>query len=83
MADSSLIIITLNRAALLRRTLEGVVRQTRPMSEVVIVDNGPSQDTAEATESFREKLPLRYVAEPRRGYGPARNRGPRARTPCS
>ena len=73
--ESSLIIITLNRAALLRRTLEGLVRQTRPVSEVIVVDNGPARDTAEAAEAFREKLRVRYVAEPRRGYGPARNRG--------
>jgi GT2 family glycosyltransferase len=74
-ADSSLIIITLNRAALLRQTLEALVRQTRMPGEVVVVDNGPTEDTAETAEAFRDRLNLRYVTEPRRGYAPARNRG--------
>jgi GT2 family glycosyltransferase len=68
---SSLIIITLNRAALLQRTLEGLVRQTRPIDEIIVIDNGPTR----ATEQVASGASARYVSEPRRGYGHARNRG--------
>ena len=72
---SSLIIITLNRAALLPRTLTALSRQTRGIDEILIVDNGPGDDTAQVIHAFASQLPVRYVAEPRRGYGHARNRG--------
>jgi len=66
-----LIIITLNRAALLQRTLEGLARQSRQIDEIIVIDNGPTSDTERVVASFA----ARYVAEPRRGYGYARNRG--------
>jgi GT2 family glycosyltransferase len=68
---SSLIIITLNRAPLLERTLAGLRRQRRPIDEILVVDNGPSTDTAEVVSGFT----ARYIPEARRGYGNARNRG--------
>ncbi len=68
---SSLIIITLNRAALLERTLEGLARQTRQIDEIIVVDNGPTRDTEQVVSASA----ARYVAEPRRGYGHARNCG--------
>jgi mycofactocin glycosyltransferase len=68
---SSLIIITLNRAALLQRTLEGLTRQSRPIDEIIVIDNGPTRDTEQVVSAFA----ARYVPEPRRGYGHARNRG--------
>ncbi|MGB6947069.1 MAG: glycosyltransferase family 2 protein [Bryobacteraceae bacterium] len=68
---TSLIIITLNRAALLERTLEGLARQTRQIDEIIVVDNGPTRDTEQVVSAST----ARYVAEPRRGYGHARNRG--------
>jgi GT2 family glycosyltransferase len=72
---TSLIIITLNRAALLQRTLDGLSRQARAIDEILVIDNGPSADTEQAVRSLQGKLPVRYVAEPQRGYGKARNRG--------
>jgi len=56
-------------------TLEGLTRQTRPPCEILIVDNGPTQATSAAVCRFSQKLPIRLVVEPRRGYGAARNRG--------
>jgi mycofactocin glycosyltransferase len=73
--ESSLIIITFGRASLLRNTLDALTRQTKPVSEIVIVDNGPDAETEAAACSFAPVLPIRYVREPRRGYGYARNRG--------
>ena len=68
---TSLIIITLRRAELLRGTLDALRRQTRPPDEVVVIDNGPDAET----EAVAREFGARHVAEPRRGYGSARNRG--------
>jgi GT2 family glycosyltransferase len=68
---TSLIIITLNRALLLKRTLEGLARQLRQIDEIIVIDNGPTRDT----EQVVSESSARYVPEPRRGYGHARNRG--------
>jgi GT2 family glycosyltransferase len=73
--ESSLIIITLERASLLRRTLEGLKRQTRPVGEIIVVDNGPTVESERVVRSFEGVLPIHYVDEPQRGYGRARNRG--------
>ena len=68
---TSLIIITLNRATLLKRTLEGLARQARQIDEIIVIDNGPTADTEQVVSAST----ARYVPEPRRGYGHARNRG--------
>jgi GT2 family glycosyltransferase len=68
---TSLIIITLRRAALLKQTLGALQLQTRPLDEIVVVDNGPDAET----EAVARACGARYAAEPRRGYGCARNRG--------
>jgi GT2 family glycosyltransferase len=68
---TSLIIITLRRAALLRATLAALAKQTRPLDEVIVIDNGPDAET----EAVALGAGARYVGEPRRGYGCARNRG--------
>ncbi|MCD6400085.1 glycosyltransferase [candidate division WOR-3 bacterium] len=73
--DASVIIITLDRPALLRDALASLAVQTRRPDEVVVIDNGPDEETERVVESFRSQLPVRYLAEPRRGYGAARNRG--------
>lgn len=74
-AEISVIVITWNRAGLLRQALASLVHQHRPVSEVVVIDNGPGAETAEAARRAAESIPLRYCPEPRRGYGAARNRG--------
>jgi GT2 family glycosyltransferase len=68
---SSLIIITLDRAAILQRTLQGLAQQKRQIDEVIVIDNGPTRDTEQVVSAFT----ARYVPEPRRGYANARNRG--------
>ena len=72
---SSLIIVTLNRPKLLQATLAGLTTQTKPLSEIIVVDNGPHPETEAVVSSFSSRLPVRYVVEPIRGYGTARNRG--------
>ncbi len=73
--ETTVVIITLNRPALLAEALASLERQTRMPGEVLVVDNGPSAGTAGVVRSFQPRLPVTCLAEPRRGYGAARNCG--------
>jgi hypothetical protein len=54
-------IITRNRARDLRNALESLTRQERVPDEVVIVDNGSTDDTKTVITGFEDSLPLRYL----------------------
>lgn len=76
----SVVICTRNRADSLARTLRSLVRMDTPDGtswEVVVVDNGSSDHTAEVIESFKETLPVRRVLEENPGVSIARNTGVR------
>lgn len=75
--ETSLIIITRDRAALLEGALGSLERQTLPLDEILVIDNPPTSATADVVRAFERSLPVRYVPEPRCGYGAARNRGVR------
>ena len=77
-AEVSVIIPTHNRASLLQRALDSVLAQHRPAGEVIVVDDGSTDDTA---HQVREHYPtVRYLYQPNRGVASARNRGIRAAT---
>jgi glycosyltransferase involved in cell wall biosynthesis len=72
------IICTRNRAAQLAHALDSVANLRTPKRlrwEVIVVDNGSSDNTAEVAESFRDRLPIRVVREDTPGLSNARNRG--------
>ena len=54
-------IVTRNRASDLRNALESLALQIRPPDEVLVVDNGSTDDTRSVAESFEGRLPLRYL----------------------
>ncbi|MCW2779319.1 MAG: glycosyl transferase family 2, partial [Frankiales bacterium] len=55
---ASVVLVTHDRRALLERTLEALAAQTRPAEEVVVVDNGSTDGTAELLASrVREGRP--------------------------
>lgn len=45
------------------------------VSQILIVDNGPNEKTAEVVDEFRGKLPLRFLREPEPGKSKALNAG--------
>jgi glycosyltransferase involved in cell wall biosynthesis len=74
----STVIPTYNRRPLLERALVSVYRQTRMPDEVIVVDDGSTDDTPDVIpERFPE---LRYIRQENRGVSSARNRGIREST---
>ena len=73
----SVCICTYNRCESLGRTLSSLVSQKNinlDAVELLVVDNNCTDATADVVETFREKLPIRRVAENRQGLAHARNR---------
>jgi glycosyltransferase involved in cell wall biosynthesis len=71
----SVIIPTQNRYRYLELALESYVRQTFRDFEVVVVDDGSWDQTAEIVQSYQSKLTLKYIRQEQRGRAAARNRG--------
>lgn len=76
----SVVVTTFRRPELLRRALNSVLNQSRPPEEVIVVDDGADDITAEVVAGFQSSL-CRYITygRPRGGAG-ARNAGARAAT---
>lgn len=68
-------ICTWNRAPLLSRVLERLTRVRDPEGawEVVVVNNGSTDDTERVLDAFAGRLPIRRAFEPRPGLSHARN----------
>ena len=71
----SVLIPTCNRPILLGQALESIIGQTVQPAEVIVVDNGPDDQTRAVVDAFEKDYPcVRYVAEPNTGIPLARNR---------
>ena len=77
----SVIVPTFNRAAVLSDTLDSVANQSYRPIELLIIDDGSSDDTQTAVETWSNRyrsdaaLTVRYCSQPNRGACAARNRG--------
>jgi glycosyltransferase involved in cell wall biosynthesis len=69
----SVVIPCYNGANFLRDTLRSVLAQTLPPLEVIVVDDGSTDDSAAIAESFGP--PVRVFRQPNQGESVARNRG--------
>ena len=70
----SVVIPTYNRAATVPRAIESVLAQTVTDLEVIVVDDGSSDDTGKVLgEMFGDRI--RYYAQTNQGASVARNRG--------
>lgn len=73
----SAVIPTLNRPRELRLCLDGFARQTTPKEqfEVVVVDDGSTEDIAAVAAEFNDRLSLRFERRDHAGIASARNTG--------
>lgn len=74
----SVVVCTRNRARQIGEFLESVVAMSPPAVaswELILVDNGSTDGTAEVARSFGDRLPLRIVREEQPGLSNARNAG--------
>src|SRR3954453_3420481 len=72
----SVVIAVLNGALVLGQALAGVAAQTLPPAEVVVVNDGSTDDTREVVHRWSSLLPINYVELPVNvGLGRARREG--------
>jgi len=72
----SVIIPAFNAGRFIARTINSVLAQTLPASEIIVVDDGSTDNTADVLRSYGDKV--RYIYQENAGDGPARNTGIRA-----
>lgn len=70
----SAIITTYNYGHFIAGAIDSVLRQTRPPDEVVVVDDGSTDDTAAKVRPY-EAQGVRYIYQQNAGAGAARNKG--------
>ena len=71
--DISVIIPTLDRCELLKRTLDSVIKQTKKPREIIVVDNGSKDRTYEMVSSLFSNVI--YLKENKKGVSASRNKG--------
>jgi len=69
----SLIVPAYNRGPLIGRTLRSALDQTVPFKEIIVVDDGSTDNTAEVVQQFGSQV--RYIRTPNQGVQRARNTG--------
>ncbi|MBV7364120.1 glycosyltransferase family 2 protein [Actinomycetaceae bacterium TAE3-ERU4] len=57
------VVVTFNRRALLEKTLAALDNQTRPLDQILIINNASTDDTKEFLDSLELKTPSRIVHE--------------------
>jgi glycosyltransferase involved in cell wall biosynthesis len=73
----SAVIPLYNKARYIRRALESVFRQTHPVDEIIVVDDGSTDDGPEIVRAIHDPR-LRLITQANAGAGIARDRGVRA-----
>src|SRR5262249_14941569 len=69
----SVIIPTFNSAALVAEAVESALAQTAPPAQVLVIDDGSADDTAQRLLRFGDRV--RYVRQENQGVSAARNHG--------
>lgn len=70
---TSVVVPAYNAARYLGDAIESILGQSRPADEIIVVDDGSTDDTAALVRRFGDAV--RYVYQPNAGLGAARNRG--------
>lgn len=74
----SVIIPTCNRAAFLSRSIQSVIRQTLSPAELIIVDDGSTDNTSQVVQDLADHtpaFPILYKYQENKGAAAARNTG--------
>lgn len=69
----SVVIPTYNRSYIVGQAIESILQQTYHPVEIVVIDDGSTDDTRRLVEGFGP--PVRYFYQPNSGVSAARNRG--------
>ncbi len=73
MCKVSVVIPTYNYGQFIGEAIESVLVQTLPASEIIVVDDGSTDETEEVVSLFGDKV--RYLRQENRGVSSARNNG--------
>ena len=73
LCDISVIIPTWNSAATIGAALDSMLRQTPTPLEIIVVDDGSTDDTARVLAPYRDQI--KYLYQENAGPSAARNRG--------
>jgi glycosyltransferase involved in cell wall biosynthesis len=73
----SVIIPTFNRSHLIETCIQSVFQQTYKNFEVIVVDDGSTDNTKKVLEPYIQKKQIKYFYQKNRGQGAARNYGAR------
>jgi len=74
--DISVIIPTYNRASFITNTINSVLNQTYQPKEIIVVDDGSSDDTQEILSKLTKTNPIiKYIKQSNQGVSGARNLG--------
>jgi glycosyltransferase involved in cell wall biosynthesis len=71
----SVVIPTHNRVRLLAEAIDSVLGQSHPAAEIIVVDDGSSDETEAAIRRIRGAIPVRYLRSMNLGPSAARNLG--------
>jgi glycosyltransferase involved in cell wall biosynthesis len=74
----SVVIPNYNNGATLARAIESILAQTWPAHEIIVIDDGSSDDSAAVAARFGERV--RYIRQANAGVSAARNHGARLAT---
>lgn len=69
----SVVIPCYNASRFLRETLDSAIGQTHPPLEILVIDDGSTDDSANIARSYGP--PVRVISQPNQGESVARNRG--------
>jgi glycosyltransferase involved in cell wall biosynthesis len=67
------VIPTYNRAKYICEALDSILVQSRPVDEIIVVDDGSTDNTFELLKAYGDKI--LYIRQQNKGPGAARNRG--------
>ena len=68
----SVVIPVYNRPLLVKRAIESVLGQSHKASEIIVVDDGSTDETADTLKSFKN---IKIITQKNSGVSSARNRG--------